>query len=466
MKIETSIQHRIQGTTLLVCLMASALIGIALAGYLTMNQQEYVNVIRSQTWNRTMAVTEAGTEEAMAMINKYANTATPLTSWTNSTGADGWTTLNNNVYYLRRYLGADYYDVYITNLNNSPAIKSAGTLAWTYMYASAAPQTMFAAAGASAPPPSTSRAVLIQTAPPKGYFLYGILAKKGISITGGGTNDSVNSLDPNYLANPWSQLLEHANGSIGTIESNVVAAFGQSSSTIFGHVNTGPGSTITVSGGSGGIGDTTWLPSNPGKIEPGWTNDTLNIAIPDPAPAPFAPYLSLPPIVNNAYVLTGLAGGGTAYYQAPAGINIGGGVMVLVTNGPVVLKCAGDFTLSGGSGISIANGASLTAYFTGKTTLSGGGVINGTGYATNCTFYGSPTCTSITYSGSSGFIGTVNAPEAAYTQSGGSGVIGALIVYSFTQSGGKSLMRYDEALGSPGGSGSVYRVVSWQEVKP
>jgi hypothetical protein len=93
-------------------------------------------------------------------------------------------------------------------------------------------------------------------------------------------------------------------------------------------------------------------------------------------------------------------------------------------------------------------------------------VINGTGYATNCAFYGSPNCASITYSGSSGFIGTVNAPEAVYTQSGGSGIIGALIVYSFTQSGGKSLIRYDEALGNPGGPGSVYRVVAWQEVKP
>ena len=466
MKIRTSIHHRIQGTTLVVCLMTVAIICIALASYLTMNQQEYVNVVRSQTWNRTMAVSEAGTEEAMAMINKYANTATPLTSWTNSTYADGWTTLNNNCYYLRRYVGPDYYDVYITNINNSPAIKSTGTLAWSYWYASAAPQTMFAAVGASPPPLTTSRAVLILTAPPKSYFLYGILAKKGITITGGGTNDSVNSLDTNYLANPWSRLLEHANGSIGTIESNVVAAFGESSSTIFGHVNTGPGSTITVSGGSGGIGDIPWLSSNPGKIEPGWTNDTLNIAIPDPALAPSAPYLSMPSITNNTYVLSGLPAGGTAYYQAPAGMNIGGGTMVLVTNGPVVLKCLGDFTLSGGSGISIANGASLTAYFNGKTTLSGGGVINGTGYATNCTFYGSPSCTSITYSGSSGFIGTVNAPEAAYTQSGGSGVIGALIVYSFTQSGGKSLLRYDEALGNPGGPGSVYRVVSWQEVKP
>jgi len=463
MKICTSSQTGLQATTLLICVIGATLLGFALASYLALTQGEYRTVVRSQTWNRTMGVAEAGTEEGMALINKYAGTSTPLTSWTNTAVSDGWTALNNGIYYLNRHIGPDYYDVYITNLNNSPAIKSIGTLAWNYLYASA-PQSMFAAVGSSTPSLATSRAVLIQTAPPQSYFLYGILAKKGISVSGGGTNDSISSLDTNYLADPWSQILEHANGSIGTLENNVVAGSDASSSAIFGHVHTGPNSTITIRGDSGGIGDTTWLPSNPGKIEPGWTNDTLNIAIPDPPPASAALYWPLPVPVNNTYLLTG-APGTTMYYQVAAGMNIGGAT-VLITNGAVVMKCDGDFTLSGGSCISIAKGSSLTAYFNGKTTLSGGGVINGTGYSTNCTFYGSPTCTTFSYSGSSGFIGTVNAPEAAYTQSGGAGFIGALIVYSFTQSGGKSLMRYDEALANRGGPGAVYRVVSWQEVPP
>src|SRR5438067_2074848 len=47
---------RQQGTVLVICLMAAALIGIALASYLTMSQQEYLTVFRSQSWNRTMPV--------------------------------------------------------------------------------------------------------------------------------------------------------------------------------------------------------------------------------------------------------------------------------------------------------------------------------------------------------------------------------------------------------------------------
>jgi len=467
MKIRTLIRSGEQGTVLLICLMGAALMGLALASYLILSQQEYLSTIRSQTWNRTIPVTEAGTEDAMALLNKYAGTSADISTWTNSVLSDGWTALSSSVFYAKRYVNRDYYEVYITNSAGGLSVKSIGTLAWNYMYSSA-PQTFFAAAGvstAAAVPTNTARAVLLQVAPPKSYFLYGILAKKGITISGGGTNDSVNSLDPNYLANPWSRALEHANGSIGTIESNVVAAVGESSSTIYGHVNTGPGSTITVSGGSGGIGDISWLASHGGQIESGWANNTLNIAIPD---APTAPAV-IPTAVGfpgaPLYILSGLPGATKWYYTAP-GANYGGGSTILVTNGSVGLICRGDFTLSGGSSIVIGEGATLTAYFNGKTTLSGGGVINGTQYATNCMFYGSTNCTSITYSGSSDFIGVVDAPEAVYTQSGGSGVIGALIVYSFTQSGGKSLMRYDEALGSPGGPGAVYRVVSWQEVPP
>ena len=453
-----------QGSVLLICLMAAAIIGISLASYLSLSQQEYVTVCRSQTWNRTMPVAEAGAEEALALLNTYAGTSTNITAWTNAAAFDGWTALNNNVYSVKRYFGKDYYQVYITNANNAPVIKSTATLAWNYLYA-AAPQTLFAAAGVTTTPVANpTRAVLLKTAAPQNYFLYGILANKGISLSGGSTFDSVNSLDTNYAANPWSKSLGHAKGSIGTL----AGAFGESSSTIYGHVYTGPASTISVSGGNGGIGDTNWVPSHQGQIEPGWTNNTLNVSLPDPptAPAGLATYLPLPTPVHNNYILTGSGNPGTpAYYYVDAGTTISGGAVLLVTNGAVVLKCKGDFTLSGGSGISIAKGSTLAAYLNGTTSLGGGGVVNNTYSSTNCIFYGSPTCTNITYGGGSGFIGIVYAPEAAYILSGQSGFIGAVIANSFSQTGG-ALLRYDEALANAGGPGSIYRVVSWQEVPP
>jgi hypothetical protein len=465
MKINLRNSIREQGSVFLICLITGAILLTTLASFMMLGQAEYTSVCRSQTWNRTMPVTEAGVEEAMALLNKYAGTTNPITSWTTTATADGWTVVSN-VYQITRTVGQDSYTVYITN-NGTTTIFSQATLGWNYQYASyGLPQTMLAAVGVSTPSVSgTRRAVLIQTALPKSIFQFQILAKKDITISGGGTNDSVNSADPNYAANPWSLALEHANGNIGTVETGTSGAFNESSSTIYGHVHTGAGSTATVSGGSGGIGDVGWIPLNGGKIESGWVDNTLNIAVPDAPPVPSGiTLLSLPAISNNVYTLRG-SPGTTTYYSIPAGLNVSGGGAVLITNGAVGMICQGDFSLSGGSGINISQGSSLSAWFNGKTSLSGGGVINATGYAVNCSFYGTTNCTKIDYSGSSDFIGTVWAPYAAYTQSGGSGTIGAFIVYSFTQSGGKSLMRYDEALGnSP--AGGVYRVTAWQEVAP
>ena len=466
MKINLRNSIHEQGSVLVTCVVSGAILGVTLASFMVLGQVEYTSVCRSQSWNRSMPVTEAGVEEAMGLLNEYANTTNAITSWTNTAVADGWTALSGGVYQTTRTLGRDSYTVYITN-GVGPTVLSQATLSWNYQYASAAPQAMFAAMGVTAPSGGGDihRAVLVQMVKPKTYFLFQILAKKGINISGGGTNDSVNSADPNYAANPWSAALEHANGDIGTIEKATSGAFQESSSSTFGHVHTGAGSTSTTSGGSGGIGDPSWLSGNGGKIEPGWVDDTLNISVPDAPAAPTGVTVwPMPSATNKVYTLSG-SPGTTTYYSIPAKLNVSGGSTILITGGAVCMICQGDFTLSGGSGIEISAGSSLSAYFNGTTTLSGGGVINDTGYAINCSFYGSANCTSITYSGGSGFIGTVWAPYADYTQSGGTGVIGALIINSFTQSGGKSLMRYDEALGN-GPAGNVYRIASWQEVAP
>jgi len=107
----------------------------------------------------------------------------------------------------------------------------------------------------------------------------------------------------------------------------------------------------------------------------------------------------------------------------------------------------GDLTVSGSGFIYIAPGGSLKVYVenSSKSVISGGGVANGTGLAANFSYIGLPTNTQLTYSGSAAFIGTVNAPEAAFTVSGSAGMSGAAIVNTFTSSGGASV-HYDEGL--------------------
>lgn len=100
-------------------------------------------------------------------------------------------------------------------------------------------------------------------------------------------------------------------------------------------------------------------------------------------------------------------------------------------------------------------GASLKLYVGGaKCVISGSGVVNGSERASSMAIYGLPACTTVTYSGSSAYIGTVYAPSAKFTLSGGSYACGAFLAKSFVMSGGMNV-HCDEALYGGGGSRKV-----------
>jgi hypothetical protein len=132
----------------------------------------------------------------------------------------------------------------------------------------------------------------------------------------------------------------------------------------------------------------------------------------------------------------------------------------MFVNLPSVLWVTGDVTVSGSGYIKIFPGASLTLYVGGNNpTISGGGVVNGTGQAVNFTYIGLNTSTKLTISGSAAFIGTINAPQADLTISGSGGAFGAAIVKTYTGSGGSSF-HYDECLGA----GGSLTLTSWREL--
>ena len=131
-----------QGSVLLLALMVSALAGLALASYLVLAQTQNVSVYRSQNWNASMALTEAGVEDALQLINRNAGSFDPevLFQWTNNTAADSWDKPAANVFHVRRFITnstvassvTSYYDVWITNNNNVPTITSVGFVPWTF----------------------------------------------------------------------------------------------------------------------------------------------------------------------------------------------------------------------------------------------------------------------------------------------------------------------------------------------
>jgi choice-of-anchor A domain-containing protein len=128
---------------------------------------------------------------------------------------------------------------------------------------------------------------------------------------------------------------------------------------------------------------------------------------------------------------------------------------------PSTLYVTGSFTVANSGFIYIAPGASLTLYVGGPIcAITGAGIINGGQSSTNCSVWCLPTCTTVTCGGSAGFVGTIYAPEATCTFSGGSSVYGAFVGQSFILTGSGAI-HYDEVLSGP--VGYKFLAASWQE---
>jgi hypothetical protein len=139
-------------------------------------------------------------------------------------------------------------------------------------------------------------------------------------------------------------------------------------------------------------------------------------------------------------------------------VNLSGGKTMYVT-GDATLYVNGNFSTSGGGGVIIARGASLKLYIAGSASFTGNGIVNKSGRARNLSIYGLKTSTSFSYSGTSEFIGMVNAPNAALSFSGGAVAIGGFIGQSATISGGAHIV-YDEDLRNLGD----FIMESWNEI--
>ena len=101
---------------------------------------------------------------------------------------------------------------------------------------------------------------------------------------------------------------------------------------------------------------------------------------------------------------------------SPGDAKLQTGDTILVT-GRARVYVTGDFIMQGSSSIIIAPGASLQLYVGGaNTTIS---TLNNAGNCATFTYFGLPANTSVTLSGNDVFLGTIYAPSADLTMSGG-----------------------------------------------
>jgi hypothetical protein len=422
MRIQTN--NKPLGGALVVTLFIILVISFVLASYLALMLNESTAVARSQSWNACVPVMEAGVEEAMAQIH-YCQNSTNLSS-------NNWTLGTNGCYQKTRTIGTggSYCEIAI-----QPVI----------------PPVIYSTAYVPVPVSASSyitRQVRVTTRTQQAAP-GGLTAKGSILLTSSTTFDSFDSsVAPYNPATPGTNAL-------ALTDSFSTNAIDVTSGHIYGMAVTGPGGTVATSS-TAAIGDANWNTNHTG-IEPGWSANDANVQINDnSAPSTSGWVTSIFPGVISSTNYTYYLGTGNYYISGSFHIRNGQSVGV---SGNATLYVSGNFSVRGSGYIYLAPGSALTLYVGGTNSIAGVGIVNETSYAANLTIYGLPTCSTVTYSGSAAFIGTVNAPEGAFTFSGGAGAYGSFIAASILISGSGGI-HYDQALGA----GRSLVAVSWNEL--
>ena len=418
-----------RGIVLVTTLATVLVLGIIVASYLTLSNQVSKSVARSQAWNQTIPVLESGIEEALTQLH-YAGTDSFLLT------SNSWTYGLDGLYHKKRvFADGTFFNVSIQPASN-PVIVSTGYVALAS--ASSATVTNY-----------LSRQVKViaqKVAATPG----GLNAKGSISFTGGGWLDSFDSSDPNYNSNGLYVVSKRKDNGRALTDSGAAGAVNTGTGKIYGSATTGPGGTVL-----GTVGTISWDAAN-STVEPGYSANNANVQFNDVAP-PFVYGAGVTPL-NGVYNTTNfLYYLGTGNYELPSLTVPGGQKMVVAGN--AVLYVDGAANVTGSGYIYIAPNASLTMYINGTGTFSGSAIVNGTQDAAQCTVYGLPGCTTFTISGSGTYIGTIYAPDAAFTYSGSANASGSFTGNTILISGGAAV-HYDEALAN---AGKGWVVMSWNE---
>src|SRR5438105_15359945 len=97
MRIQRSKSTSLRGSALMIALIVTGLVGFVLAAYLSLLGAQNNTTMRSQAWNASVPVIEAGCEDALTHLN--VNGSSNLLR-------DGWT-LSDDQYSISRWVDED-----------------------------------------------------------------------------------------------------------------------------------------------------------------------------------------------------------------------------------------------------------------------------------------------------------------------------------------------------------------------
>src|SRR5207302_4744866 len=328
MKIKINKQP--QGNVLLATMLVTLIVGVMLSSYLTLVSVQNQSTLRSQAWNTSTPVMEAGIEEALTALQYYRSANMASSGWTYN-AADGFYhtsgTLRNGS--TQNAPNAYSYDVGIKlpplGQPDQPIIECFGYAPSPAKLATApdnrlsSPYGMILGAVGLAPLftpdiSTTKRKVRVITKSDP-LFSKAMAAKGLIDMNGRWIlTDSFDSSDLTGTYNTGGKYDAAKNKAGGD-----VATDGQlvnvNNAVVMGHVATGPGGTVQVKQWAS-VGDKFWVPTI--GIEPGYATDDMNVdfgTVSVPTAALNTSNTSYTSTSGGANVLTGGLLGTTNYFK-------------------------------------------------------------------------------------------------------------------------------------------------------
>ena len=445
MNIQTHISPKTEGSVLMTSLLTGFTIGITLASYLIMVQQQNTSVFRSQAWNSGISVTEAGIEDAFAHLNSDSGLDGIL-------DGDGWTNMSGGVYQTSRTMNGGYYVVSIkTGGGSYPIITSEGFSSYTYASASM-PAPMFAVIGnTTSSAKYLSRKIQVNTKMDP-LLNVAMAAKDTIDFKGNNiSTDSFDSTTNTYSTGGLYDVTKRKDNGDVVTDSVVTNSLNLGNANIRGTIRTGPHGLPKI-GSNGTVGDNAWVGGGNLGIQTGHFADDMNVTFPD-VKLPNINFIPAPIIstniggVNYKYYLTS---GNWQIDNFTQGVYVDGNVNVYVpSTGKVQFTGQDTLYIAADPPNTPPNHSMKLFVGVDSASIGGQGVVNATGNSANFVYYGLPSNTSFNLAANAAFVGTIYCPNAVFTLGGGGAntydFVGACVANQIKMNG-KFNFHYDENL--------------------
>ncbi len=531
MKTRSSLPKGQQGNTLLLTIVVTGLLGFLLAAYLTLVQSQNGANVRSQSWNSAIPVVEAGIEDALAHLNSHGLTNGPLDvdGWNLSSGTYSVTRSVGDSFYsvtIKNYVvGAPSNSPIVESKGyvSMPLVLTAAQ--YPLLASSTSPNTSVSFLGRGVRVRTRQDFIFMKGMVAKdsidlngnnvhsdsfdstdprystnGLYVYGMTRDNGdIAVNASLTNSlQVGNADiyGHVSTGPGGTVAIGPQGAVGDTTFHDSGGKGIESGWSTDDMNVAFPEVLPPFSGGGFTPSGGWVTNVTYNVTTS-TNSSTGNAYPSSCPgtvgtntvtANLYPIGATPGTVitnrNGAGLITGYTYKQYTCYSPVSTTNTtitttyydyildDGNYKVADLNGTVYVR--GNATLYvtttlDMTALVIQPGESLKLYCAAASaSISGNYTANSTGTAASFSFWGLPTCKSLSFGGNADFTGTIYAPDADFTLNGSGKTVFDFIGASITKTAklnGHFNFHYDEALRKIGPFRG-YIVNSWNEMAP